>query len=129
MFQDTKGTAQGTQVWIQPLAIELGFCACTSKTSSLHCPSCRRSGMDVGKTFGTVDVWTGRAFKSNPTQYSTFRSCSPNAFADDRHTFSVGQMTVTITVRKRGFMALAAAQTLLALTEQYFLGSVTKAHK
>ena len=40
--------------------------------------------------------------------------------------FSVGQMTITITVRKRDFMELSAAQMLLVLTKHYFLGSIKK---
>lgn len=64
-----------------------------------------------------------------PNQYFAFRSCSFNASEDYVHMFSVGQMTITITVRKRDFMELSAAQMLLVLTKQYFPGSVTKTHK
>lgn len=80
--------------------------------------------MVVGKTIGRVNM--GSPF---PSQYFAFRSCSLNVFADYVHAFPTGQTIVTTTVRKRDFIGLSAAQMLLVLTKQYFLGSVKKTHK
>lgn len=64
--------------------------------------------MEVERKFETVKIRTGKSFISTSKQYLAFRSCSENAFVDDVHTFSVGQIVVTITLRKRDFMGLSA---------------------